>query len=301
MGTPSASATALAASRKLICSSAAARSRGDVVVADLALLRRADEDHRLALQRLSVEIGGEPIEGRAPHLLVQLGQLARQCGRTRTEHGGEIGKRFGDARGRLEEHERRRHCGKLGDARAPAGALRRQEPGEQERVGRQPGDRQRGQRRRSARQRLDAMARVDGLAHQLPARIGDEGRAGIRYQRDALTGGEVGQHARPLLGRVMLMIGPGRRADAEVRQERAAVARVLAQHRIGARQHGDGAQGDVPQIADRGRNDVEARGKLAFEVPLQFLGRTGENTSRIGPLSAHGGLLFRNCAVDCSR
>ena len=103
-------------------------------------------------------------------------------------------------RAALEQHQRRRDARELGDARAPLALLRRQEAFEEEPVGRQARDRQRRQRRRSARQRGDRMAGLARRAHQLEAGVGDQRRAGIRYQRDGPPGGEPREQLRPRRG-----------------------------------------------------------------------------------------------------
>ena len=82
---------------------------------------------------------------------MKLGELAADRRLALAELGGEIGERCGKPRPGFEQHQRRRDARQFGDAGAARGLLRRQEAGEEELVGRQAGDRERGQHRRRAR------------------------------------------------------------------------------------------------------------------------------------------------------
>ncbi len=99
---------------------------------------------RLGTRRI---VGGKRSEIAAPHLLVQLGELARNRGLAGAEARREIGERRGKSRPALEQHQRCRDAGKLADACAPCCFLCGQESLEEEPVGRQSRDRQRHQRR----------------------------------------------------------------------------------------------------------------------------------------------------------
>src|SRR5271166_506922 len=99
-------------------------------------LRRGDDDHDLAARiSLSGIVTGEACELSAPHLLVQLGQLAANRGLARSKTGRQVGERRLDARSGLEQDEGCRNRFERGNACAPRSLLCRQETVEQETVG----------------------------------------------------------------------------------------------------------------------------------------------------------------------
>ena len=81
---------------------------------------------------------------RAARFLVELGQLARDGGRTVAQDVGHVRERGGEPRAGLVEDERRRNARELGELSAAAGLLGGQEASEQEPVGRQSRGRERG-------------------------------------------------------------------------------------------------------------------------------------------------------------
>ncbi len=208
----------------------------------------------------------------APHLLVQLGELARHRGLPLAEHGRHVGEAFSQPGRRLEEHQRSRHTLKLGKPRPARALLGRQESREQERIGRQPGAAKRRQQRAGARQARHAMVFVQTIAHQLVAGIGYERRAGVADQRYRLAARQLGQDARALALGVVLVIGAQRSRDGIVRQQRTAVAGILAVDHIGPRQGGQRAQGDVGEVADRRRHQIEPRRQSLRQLGFDHLG-----------------------------
>ena len=135
----------------------------------------------------------------------------------------------------------------------------RQKPCEQESVGGQSGARERRQECAGAGQARHAMATRDGITHQLVAWIGDERRAGIADERNRLARCQLRQDARALSLGIVLVIGAQRLRNREVREQGAAVACVLAVEHVGPGKDGERPQGDVAQIADRRRHEVEAQ------------------------------------------
>ena len=99
------------------------------------------------------------LEIAAPHLLVQLGELAADRGLARAEPGREVGERRGKPRPGLEQHQRRRNAASSAMRVRRAAVLRRQEAVEEEAVGRQAGDGERRQQRRGAGQRRSPRGR----------------------------------------------------------------------------------------------------------------------------------------------
>src|SRR5215471_14777870 len=79
--------------------------------------RHHDRDLAARLLRLR-SLARERAEIAAPDLLVELGELAADCGLARTELRGEVGERCRDARPALEQNERRGNALELVDARA---------------------------------------------------------------------------------------------------------------------------------------------------------------------------------------
>ena len=70
---------------------------------------------------------------------------------------------------------------------------------------------------------------------------------------------------------VVLVIGSELAPDAEMREELPAVARVLGRDQVGAGEHGERAERNVGEIADRRRHEIEPGGKR----PLELLGERG--------------------------
>ncbi len=96
-------------------------------------------------------------------------------------------------------------------------------------------------------------------SHQAIAGIGDQGHARVGDERHALALGERAQKARlrGILRRIA--VGHGRNRDAVVAGQPGEDPRVLAGDQVDGAQHVECAQGDVAQVADRGRDDMQAR------------------------------------------
>ena len=92
---------------------------------------------------------------------------------------------------------------------------------------------------------------------ELGAGIAQRRRAGIAHVGDALAARQPLEHGSGGFALVVRVRGDQRLDDGEAVQQRGAVARVLAGDRIDEREHMQGAQRDVGQIADRRGDDVE--------------------------------------------
>ena len=158
----------------------------------------------------------------------------------------------------FEHHQRGVDPRKLGQPCSARGLLRRQESFEEEPVGRQCCHRECGQHRGRARQRDHVMSRRADLAHQLEAGIGNQGRAGIRDQRDRSALRQPFQDFRPRQRGVMFVIGLEQGRDRVALGEPAGDAGILAGDDVDAGQRLQRAQGDVAEIADRGRHQMQA-------------------------------------------
>jgi hypothetical protein len=77
--------------------------------------------------------------------------------------------------------------------------------------------------------------------------------------------------ARALALGVVLMIGGERSADAEMRQQLLRVARVFRGDEIGAHEHRKRAEGNVGEIADRRRHEIERGRERSCEQVRQRL------------------------------
>ena len=176
---------------------------------------RRNDDHDLAARfgrRRGLARQGRQVA--APHLLVELGELAADRGLARPQPFGEVGERRREPRAGLEQDERGRNAVELGDAGAPRRLLRRQESFEEEPVGRQRAHHQRREHRGGARHRRHARALLARRAHELVAGVGDQRGAGVGDQRHRRALGEPRQQPGPGLGGVVVVIGRERGGDA---------------------------------------------------------------------------------------
>ena len=140
--------------------------------------------------------------------------------------------------------------------------LRRQKSFEEKPVGRQRRHRQRRQHRGGPGQRDHRMAGGADLAHQLEAGIGNQRRAGIRDQRDRGALRQPFQDFRPRQRGVVLVIGFEQRRDRVALGQPAGDAGILAGDDVDAGQRFQRAQGDVAEIADRGRHQMQPGNRL---------------------------------------
>ena len=156
-------------------------------------------------------------------------------------------------------------------ALAPRGVLGRQKAFEEEAVGRQAGDAERGEHRRGAGDRRHRGAGVLRGAHQPVARIGDQRGAGIGHQRDRAAVAEASEDFRPRRLRIVVVIGRERRLDAVAVEQPGGDAGVLARDEIGSRQRLQRPQRDVGEVSDRGGHQIEpgraARGPPPRDPP----------------------------------
>ena len=178
------------------------------------------------------------------------------------EHGRGVGEHLGQPLRRFEQDQRRRHRRQLAQDPPARGAARRQEALEQEPVGRQAGGHQRRQHGRGAGDREDGAALGQRRAHQLEAGIGDRGRAGVADQGHRLARREPGQQLRPRRLGIVLVVERQRPAQAQMAHQPAGHPAVLADHEVGGGEHALGAPGQVLEIADRRRDEIEARRRV---------------------------------------
>ncbi len=130
------------------------------------------------------------------------------------------------------------------------------------------------------------------LAHQLEAGIGDQWRAGVRHQRDRAALRQRLQNLRTRRFRIVLVILLERRCDRIALGQAARDAGVLAGDDIDAGERLKRPQGDVAEIADGCRDQIETRRGLRRREPM---GIDGE-TARGGVLSFRRIYRGRLCA-----
>ena len=106
----------------------------------------------------------------------------------------------------------------------------------------------------------DRHARMAGIAHRSDERcagVADGGRAGVADIGHALAACESREHALRCLALVVLVQRDERLVDAEMAQQRCAVARVLAGDGVDEGEHMNRAQAQVREVADRRRDHVQ--------------------------------------------
>ncbi|MGY4465984.1 hypothetical protein ACVWWK_001666 [Bradyrhizobium sp. LB9.1b] len=220
------------------------------------------------------------MQRRARNLLVQFGQLAADRGFAGPHDLGELRERVLHAVAGVEHHQRRIDAREFGQARSSRGRFRRQEPLEEEAVGRQRGDRQRRQHRGRAGQRVDRVAGGADLAHQLEAGIRDQRRAGVRHQRD---GAALPQRLQDFwTGRfgVVLVILLELRRNGVALGQTPRDAGVLAGDDIDPGEGLQRPQRDVAEIADGGRDQMQARRGLRRRKTMGVDGETARGGIR---------------------
>ena len=153
--------------------------------------------------------------------------------------------------------------------------LGRQEAAEVERVGGQAGAGQRGERGRGTRHGLHRDAGIDGGAHQAVAGVGDQRHAGVGDQRDHGAADEAGSEFFGALRLVVVVIAHRRLVDIVVIQQFARLPRVFARDQVGLAQHADGAIGDVLEVPDGRRHEVEQTGHLLSISGVMWARRCG--------------------------
>ena len=115
------------------------------------------------------------------------------------------------------------------------------------------------------------MTRLDHSARQLEARIGNERRARIGDQRDALARLQRRQNFITRTLAAMIMVRRQLRLQPIRVEQLARDARVLGEHTINPAQDIERAQRDVAQVPDRCGHHIKAR----FG---RWTGRTGADT-----------------------
>ena len=116
---------------------------------------------------------------------------------------------------------------------AAGGLARRQKALEEEPVGREPSDYERGQRRRGSGDGSHPVSGRLGFAHQPVAGIGDQRRAGVGDERDRPAGLQLREQSRPHDAGVMLVIGEKRPRDGVSGEELAGHPCVFAGDEVG--------------------------------------------------------------------
>ena len=192
---------------------------------------------------------------------MQLGEFAADRGLPRPKTLGQRVQRASDARPAFVQDERRRDARQFRDAGPARAVLRRQEALEEEPVGRQAGDGERGKRRRWAWHRAHGQSGFADGANELETRIGNQRRAGVGHERDRFAGGEPRQELRPRRHGVVLVVRRQRRRDAVVVEQLPGHPRVLAGDHVGRREGLQRPQRDVAQVADRGGDEVQSGGE----------------------------------------
>ena len=129
-------------------------------------------------------------------------------------------------------------------------------------------------RQRAARagHRHDAVAGGAHLGDEGGPRVAHRWRAGIADIGDTLAAREPIDDGLGGAALVVLVHGDKRLDEPEVAQQRGAVARVLAGDRVDEREHVQRPQGDVGEVADRRRDDVERRSGILLAAGGQGRG-----------------------------
>ena len=94
-------------------------------------------------------------------------------------------------------------------------------------------------------------------AHQQEPGIGDARGAGITHQRHSFRGPDLGDNRVEPFVFVKDMIGHASFIYLKVFQQVSGSTGILAEDKVHGLQHLEGAQGDVFQIADGGRDHIE--------------------------------------------
>jgi len=193
----------------------------------------------------------------AQHLLVPLGELARDHRLAITQRGLGGRQEGGEPARGLEEDEGPWLAGEGGEPGRAGTRPGRQEPFEEEAVGGQPRDRDERRQRRRTRDRDHRHARRQRSAHQVIARVGEAGRARIGDQ------GDRGARLQPLDDQGSppplhgVVVAGERPLDPVPGEENARAAGVLGRDQIDFAQHAERTQRDILEVPDGGGNHVE--------------------------------------------
>ena len=169
-------------------------------------------------------------------------------------------------RGLVEDH-RPGLAGKGRERLASPHRTVREEALEGEMVGGQAGDHQGGHQGRRTGDHLHGNPLRDGVPHQVVSRVRDGGSAGVGDERHALPFAEAPQDPRPRPRLVVLVEDDHRRADLVAVQQLHRPPRVLAGDHRRLLEDAHGAEGDVLQVPQRRRHDVQRPAKSHAQGP----------------------------------
>ena len=136
------------------------------------------------------------------------------------------------------------------------------------------------------------MPRLLRGAHELIAGIGNQRRAGVGDERDCGAVAEPLEELRPRRRGVVIVVGRERRDDGVAIEELARHPRILAGDQIGAGKRRERAQGDIAEIADRRRHDMQSGSD-----PAGGNGMAVDDVSRAAGSSRPGG--FGSLRLHC--
>ncbi len=262
--------------------------------------RALDQDHGLASRQVRVALSAlrELAEAAAIERLESFGEFTRDTGAPcRATGRGQVREATGDAMRRLVDHERARFRRELGEASPSRGRASGQKSLEAEAIAGQAGGGERRDRGAGPRYGRDDDASLGGGRDEQVARIAHERRAGVGNEGDALAVAQAAdelRHAGPL---VVLVQRNERPLKTELPEQAPAMPRVLGGNRGSSRENLARSGGNVAQVADRRRDDVEhAR---ASHYKMSLTGRTAQpDDPRQGPPPMQAKLrIARNAAA----
>ena len=222
------------------------------------LVRTRDDEHKLAARLMLPIVCEEVTEGRATELLKLLRQLPC-CARLslRAESRCERSKCLTQSVRSLVEDECLGVGGDTHQNLAPLLLLAREESDEGEPLQWQSRADERRECGVRARQRRDGDALGDGASCEVAAGVGNARQPRVADADDRCPRAEALNQVRPLFLLVVLVVARHGRVDVVVCEKSARVPRVLGGDHIRRAQHLDGAIGDVAEVADGRRTEIE--------------------------------------------
>lgn len=166
-----------------------------------------------------------------------------------------------DTMRRLEEHHRVSEAGRFlapPGSRSPLGG-RKPHEGEPRPTHAAHGER--CQHSARAWNGLHRQRRCERSPHQLLTRVGQQRGACIGHERNVLALAQPVEQLRDTRGLVVPVEADHGGVDAAVGKEFAGPARILGSDQAGLTQDPKGPEGDVLEVADRGRHDVQTSGR----------------------------------------
>ena len=203
---------------------------------------------------------------RWPHLLLMpFGELACHLQGSIAQYRQEVFKQLQQPVWCLVQDHGARFLAQLGQASAALAGFGRQKPFEAEATAGQAAAHQCGGHGTGPGHTDHRQASLPGRGHQRFARIRDAWQTGVAHHGDCFTGREGLEQFGDALELVVLVKAhqPLTRftvAQAELMQQQAAAARVLAGDAVGSRQHLPGPGGEIPQVADRRAHQIQHSG-----------------------------------------